>query len=176
MSININGSEDPFYRYKMEELFLTLGGNGNGVFTIINNIDSVSKSINTPSEILLKYLAYHLGSSYNDKKKSFTGHHDLETLNIGLFNYINSFVICISCSIPELFYSLDKKGKKSILQCKCSACGTIHKLNFNNKMNNKGIDIIEKYLEKNTWIVIKGNMVLESKYDEIFKSFNPFEV
>jgi translation initiation factor 5 len=174
MSININGSDDPFYRYKMDELYLTQGGNGNGVFTIINNIESISKSINTPSEILIKYIAYYLGSSYNEKKKSFTGHHDFEVLKNGLFQYINSFVICKSCGIPELFYSLDKKNKKSNLECKCSACGQIQELKFDNKIDNKCLDLISKFLDKNQWTTIKGNMVLESNITSNIDDFNPF--
>jgi len=175
MSININGSDDPYYRYKMEEIIMVQGGNGNGVFTIINNIDSISKSINTPSEILLKYLSYHLGSSYNDKKKSFTGYHNIDMINIGLFNYINSFVICSNCSIPELLYILDKKGKKKNIDSKCSACGNIQELNYNTKIDNKCIENINKYLIKKSWNISKGNIILESKYDEIYNSYNPFE-
>jgi translation initiation factor 2 beta subunit (eIF-2beta)/eIF-5 len=170
MSININGSNDPYYRYKMDEIIINHGGQGNGVFTIINNIDEISKSINTPSEILIKYLSYHLNSNYNDKKKSFTGHHTIEFINSGLFNYINSFVMCTNCSIPELFYTLDNKKVKS----KCSACGNDYECNFTNKIDNKCMDNIQKYLAKKTWNISKGNMILESKYDEIFKSFNPF--
>jgi len=75
MSININNSEDENYRYKMPKVSISYGGNGNGVFTVLNNINDVSESINTPSEILCKYIAYILGSSYNEKKKTLTGQH-----------------------------------------------------------------------------------------------------
>ncbi len=171
MSININGSDDPYYRYKMDNIIIVYGGHGNGVFTIINNCDQISKSINTPNEILIKYLSYHLNSNYNEKKKSFTGHHTYENINSGLFNYINSFVICTDCSIPELFYSLNNNNVHS----KCSACGNIQELKLNTKINIKCLDNINKYLIKKSWNISKGNIILESKYDEIYKSFNPFE-
>lgn len=171
MSININGSDDPYYRYKMDTIIILHGGQGNGLFTIINNVDKISNSINTPSEILIKYLSCHLNSNYNDKKKSFTGHHSYDFINTGLFNYINSFVICTDCSIPELFYSLNKKTVNS----KCSACGNIQELNYTTKIDNKCIENISKYLIKKSWNISKGNIILESKYDEIYNSINPFE-
>ena len=36
--LNINNSDDINYRYKMPALSIKLGGAGNGIFTIINNI------------------------------------------------------------------------------------------------------------------------------------------
>ena len=171
MPLNINGSNDPYYRYKMDDIIIIHGGQGNGIFTIFNNVDQISNSLNTPSEILIKYLSYHLNSNYNDKKKSFTGHHTIDFINSGLFNYINSFVICTNCSIPELFYSLDNK----IINSKCSACGSNQNFNFNTKIDNKCIENISKYLIKKSWNISKGNIILESKYDEIYNSINPFE-
>ena len=50
--INVNNSNDDFYRYKMEKVTVSNKGFGNGLFTIINNLESISKSINTPYEIL----------------------------------------------------------------------------------------------------------------------------
>jgi hypothetical protein len=52
--ININNSIDDNYRYKMPKAAIKLGGNGNGIFTTINNIDEISNAINTPPEILYK--------------------------------------------------------------------------------------------------------------------------
>ena len=71
--LNINGSNDPNYRYKMEEVVIKNAGYGNGQFTIITNINKIEKSINTPAEIIFKYLAFNLGASYNNKKESLTG-------------------------------------------------------------------------------------------------------
>jgi translation initiation factor 5 len=151
--ININKSEDINYRYKMPTISIKLGGAGNGIFTIINNMDEISKYINTPSDILFKYISYTTGSAYNEKKSSITGHHP--KLQDIIFNYIDDFVICQSCGIPELSYSLEKiNSKNSNLICKCLACGTINNINSNNKVNNKCIDTIIKYLVKEkTWVL-----------------------
>jgi translation initiation factor 2 beta subunit (eIF-2beta)/eIF-5 len=160
MSININNSDDENYRYKMPKISLTFGGSGNGVFTLLNNIDDISESINTPSEILCKFIAYTLGSSYNEKKKTITGQH--ANIQEIIFDYINNFVICQTCGIPEISYSLNKiSAKKYNLESKCSACGNISYPKSNNKITEKCIDIINKYLNKpNTqWTTKKGLMV-----------------
>jgi translation initiation factor 5 len=163
--ININKSDDMFYRYKMPSINIKLGGTGNGMFTIINNMDEIAKAINTPPEIVYKFISYTLGSAYNEKKKSLTGHHN--NLQEIIFDYINNFVICEHCGIPELSYSLNKKSKKNIkLICYCSACGNLNNLRNNNKINDKCIDTIIKYLNSNNeWVVSKGSMV-EHKEDD----------
>lgn len=160
--ININGNtSDIDYRYKMEKISLNNCGYGNGLFTIINNMDNVAKSINTPSEILYKYLAFVLGSAFNDKKKSLTGMHSVETIQQHIYDYINKFVICPNCNIPELMYKIENKYVRS----SCSACNK-----NNNIQSSKILDLIEKYLVKNKeWIKIKGSMVeqkLEQKIDQ----------
>lgn len=158
--ININNStDDDYYRYKMPKVIVKLGGNGNGIFTIINNIEEISNAITTPSEILSKYISYTLGSAYNEKKQTLTGHH--HNIQDIVFNYINEFVICQHCSIPELTYSLDKVSKKnSVLLCRCSACGNLNNIKKSNKISDKTIDNINKYLNKNEWPISKGNIVV----------------
>jgi translation initiation factor 5 len=169
--ININGnSSDINYRYKMEKISLTNCGYGNGLYTIINNMDNIGKSINTPSEILYKYLASILGSAFNDKKKSLTGMHSVETIQQHIYDYINKFVICPNCNIPELMYKIENKKVCS----SCSACCKNNTIKYN-----KVLDLIEKYLIKNKeWIQTKGSMV-EQKHEQHepeneTDDFNPF--
>ena len=160
--LNVNGSNDDFYRYKMNMVNISNKGNGNGQFTIITNLTDICKTINTPPEILYKYIANDLGSSFNEKKNSLTGTHTQETIQQSIFKYINDFVICNKCSIPEINYSLKNKN---IVESKCSACGSYNTIKNNNKINVKINDIILKYLQKNkTWTVTKGNMVLLKDY------------
>jgi hypothetical protein len=52
--LNINGKNDLSYRYKMIPVKSTISGKGNGIFTIINNLDDVSSSLSQPSILLLK--------------------------------------------------------------------------------------------------------------------------
>lgn len=166
--ININGCDDNFYRYKMDVVQITNGGCGNGQFTIIKNMKKIEKDINTPSEILFKYLAFTLGSSYNNKKDSLTGTYTQNNIQLKIYDYINHFVICVYCGIPELTYILIKKNT----ECRCAACGQINKINYKNKNIEKGNDLIFKYLDSGKlWIKTKGNMVIIDSIDDLFDPF-----
>lgn len=160
--LNINNSTDANYRYQMPKVSIKYGGNGNGKFTVINNMEEIANLINSPSEIVYKFISFSCGSAYNAKDNSIKGyHHDIQSI---IFEYINNFVICPTCCIPELNYYLENKSaKKSILICKCSACGTINKLK-STKINDKCIDAIIKYLikEENNWINTSGTMVQQN--------------
>jgi len=160
--ININNSDDISYRYQMPKVSIKHSGNGNGKYTVINNMDDISNAINSPSEIVFKFISFSCGSAYNDKEKAINGHHT-NIQNI-IFDYINNFVICPTCNIPELNYYLEKiSSKKYNLVCKCSACGTINITRNKNKINEKCIDTIIKYLIKeNNWINTNGTMVQQS--------------
>ena len=162
--ININGNiSDTNYRYKMEKISLNNCGSGNGQFTIINNMDNIAESINTPSEILYKYFAFVLGSAFNDKKKSLTGTYSIAIIEGQLYDYINKFVMCPNCNIPELMYKIESKNVCS----SCSACGKNNNIQYNTKINRKVLDLIEKYLEKNkVWVKTKG-LLVEQKVDNL---------
>ncbi len=60
--LNIGGSIDPCYRYKMPSICTKIEGNGNGIKTVILNGEDVSKSLNRPWSHILKFLGYELGS------------------------------------------------------------------------------------------------------------------
>ena len=169
--ININGNKNDLnYRYKMEQINLNNCGKGNGQFTIINNMDEISKSINTPPEILYKYLVFVLGSAFNDKKKALTGTYTTEIIQQCIYDYINKFVICPNCNIPELMYKIENKK----VCASCSACGKTNNIEFNNKINIKELDLIEKYLVINKeWIKTKG-LIVEQDIKSSESDFDPF--
>lgn len=153
--MNINGKNDSSYRYKMEPLKSSICGKGNGMFTIINNLDVVSKHLNHPSILILKYMGVNFGSIVNDMKQTITGSHTTEELQKCLQQYIDKFVICPSCGIPETIPKITKLNKKNILlELQCSSCSS-----SNNILQCKHSELIVKYLEKNEWNVNKGYMV-----------------
>jgi len=158
--ININGSEDNSYRYKMPVLQCAIKGNGNGIYTIITNLNDVSKYINHPPNLLLKFMSTYNGSMANEEKMSITGSYTSDELHKTLQIYINRFVICPKCNIPETIPQINKQSKKNIiLELKCSSCGSISSVLCNNKNEIKAYDLIVKYLEKNLWTTTKGTMV-----------------
>ena len=157
--LNINGSEDNSYRYKMPILHCAIKGNGNGIYTIITNLNDVSKYINHPHHLLLKFLSTYNGSMANEEKMSITGSYTSDELQKTLQVYINRFVICPKCNIPETIPQINKQSKKNItLELKCSSCGSISSV-LCNKNEMKAYDLIVKYLEKNQWVTTKGTMV-----------------
>ncbi len=102
--ININGSEDNSYRYKMPVLQCAIKGNGNGIYTIITNLNDVSKYINHPPNLLLKFLSTYNGSMANEEKMSITGSYTSDELQKTLQIYINRFVICSKCNIRKQYH------------------------------------------------------------------------
>ena len=163
--LNINGKEDESYRYKMCPINSIIMGKGNGLFTLINNLNEVSKYINQPPIILLKFLSLYFGSMANEEKMSITGSYTNDQLQKALQIYINRFVICSSCFVPETIPQLNKINKKNItLEVKCSSCGLTSEIKCNSKMEEKTADLIIKYLEKNNWSsASKGIMVTQNQ-------------
>jgi len=180
--ININGSEDNSYRYKMPVLQCAIKGNGNGIYTIITNLNDVSKYINHPPNLLLKFMSTYNGSMANEEKMSITGSYTSVELHKTLQIYINRFVICPKCNIPETIPQINKQSKKNIiLELKCSSCGSISSVLCNNKNEIKACDLIVKYLEKNLWTTTKETMVSFGDTNDILSNvinnkdeINPF--
>jgi translation initiation factor 5 len=170
MSININrDADDPFYRYKMPDLKIRQTGRGNGCFTIIDNIEEICKAINTPNTILLNYIARGLGSNFNEKKNTLTGHYTYDKILHILYDYITFFVLCHNCLIPELTPKIfgNKKNKK--LQYSCSACGSEYELYSDTKIYSKTIENIIKYYSIHEYVPTKGTMV--NTTTDVFQPF-----
>ena len=67
-TINIDGSDDPFYRYRMQLLLLRF--NRGRRRTFIMNLDSISKSLDRSIDFIKKYFNKKLSTPVNwDKKK-----------------------------------------------------------------------------------------------------------
>jgi len=169
--ININGKEDSSYRYKMCAINSTTQGKGNGISTTIQNLNDVCKYINQPPELIIKFLSSHNGAMCNIEKKNITGSYTSGKLQEDLQIYINRFVICPTCSVPETIPQLNKESKKNIkLELKCSACGKTSEIKYKNNSEIKISELIIKYLEKNDWIISsKGIMVSQNL--EVEESF-----
>jgi len=181
--LNINGKNDPSYRYKMNPIKSSISGKGNGISTLIHNLNEIGKSLNHPEILLLKFLSSYFGSIANEEKNCITGTYTDLQLQNAIQIYINRFVICPSCCIPETIPILRKESKKNILlDLKCSACGKVSEIKCNNKAEDKIKELIVKHIEKYGWqITTKGNMItssenVESKNNETSceESINPF--
>ncbi|KAJ5171891.1 hypothetical protein N7492_004484 [Penicillium capsulatum] len=114
---------DPFYRYKMERLQSKIEGKGNGIKTVIVNLNSVAQSLSRPPAYLIKYFGFELGAQANakptDERWIINGAHDAAKLQDYLDGFISKFVLCKKCKNPETDVIL--KDEKITLDCK--ACG-----------------------------------------------------
>jgi translation initiation factor 5 len=114
---------DPFYRYKMEKLQSKIEGKGNGIKTVIVNLNSVAQSLSRPPEYVIKYFGFELGAQANakptDDRWIINGAHDAPKLQDYLDGFIDKFVLCKKCKNPETDVVI--KDSRIVLDCK--ACG-----------------------------------------------------
>jgi translation initiation factor 5 len=113
--------DDPFYRYKMPTISLKHEGRGNGVKTLLTNLDDVGKSLNRQPLDILQYLASEL-SVCSNSKSSYVLNGTLEKSRVQelIQKYIAEHVLCGTCSNPETVYI---KIGKDTLGKRCQACG-----------------------------------------------------
>ena len=154
--MNINDSDDIFYRYKMPILNINHYGKGNGKFTNLINIIDICKSINIPIKILMVYLTKSLGTNY--KETSLNGHYEKDELIKLIIKFNKEFVLCQKCNIPELTPILEGKKKNIKLIYRCSACGEQYEKKSNSDLNNKIIDCIINYYKVNEFVKTNGNV------------------
>ncbi|KAI3002979.1 hypothetical protein CBS147346_5619 [Aspergillus niger] len=114
---------DPFYRYKMERLQSKIEGKGNGIKTVVVNLNSVAQSLSRPPSYVIKYFGFELGAQANakptDDRWIINGAHDAPKLQDYLDGFISKFVLCKKCKNPETDVII--KDEKIFLDCK--ACG-----------------------------------------------------
>lgn len=135
--INIAGLtpvDDPEYRYKMPVVFGKVEGRGNGIKTVIPNINEVALALHRPPGEVNKFFGCELGaqtsySSDNDRAVVNGAHIDAVLINM-LHRYIEKFVICPQCGLPETDYKI----KADVIWHKCAACGAKEMVDMSHKL------------------------------------------
>lgn len=125
MAVNINRDiDDPFYRYKMPRLVAKVEGSGNGIKTLIVNMEDIGKSLSRPPSYVTKYFGCELGAQTQMDEKSsrfiVNGAHDAARLSELLDGFIKKFVSCQKCRNPETNMRIKFNDDISL---KCLACG-----------------------------------------------------
>ncbi|KAL0237232.1 hypothetical protein PCE1_000629 [Barthelona sp. PCE] len=121
--LNINGSDDPSYRYKMPRVSIESFGREGNVRTRFKNIIEVARAIKVEPDFIAWFLGIDLGAQVRftakDNECLLRGSQDLDEMQQSVFNFIQNFVLCPSCGLPEITLS----KKKKTVYCDCGACG-----------------------------------------------------
>jgi len=135
--VNISGAnpvDDPEYRYKMPSVYGKLEGRGNGSKTVIPNISDVGFSLHRDPGEVNKFFGCELGAQTTYNKETdravVNGHHTDKALQQLVHKYIEAFVLCPNCGLPETEYKI----KSGIIYHKCAACGNKDMVDMTHKI------------------------------------------
>jgi len=144
--VNIDGSDDMFYRYKVHQLIIQVVGKGKMIKTMLINNDEVARGLHLNPEYIPAYMGYEIGAQfkYENKKPEnqrahISGEYTSNVLSDVLKKLIKEWILCKSCNAPELKMSCETKKKTVFLTC--SACGNREEMN---KCNMKFLQFIAK--------------------------------
>ena len=117
--INVDGSEDPCYRYKMQSITTSYIAK-NGGTTIIDNAKPIAHDIYRELADLRSCFSKGIAGRVQiiNETLSIPGRHTETDLQQILAKYISTDVLCETCGSPET--PLWKKRKR-----KCRACGHV---------------------------------------------------
>lgn len=116
-------NSDKSYRYKMPPLKTKVEGRGNGIKTVIVNMVDIAKSLHVPPAYPTKFFGLELGAQSKFNKKTeraiVNGCHNASDLQKMLTRYIELFVLCPTCKLPEIKTNIKSSG----IKIDCAACG-----------------------------------------------------
>eukprot|EP00537_Pseudo-nitzschia_pungens_P000567 CAMPEP_0172368588 /NCGR_PEP_ID=MMETSP1060-20121228/28094_1 /TAXON_ID=37318 /ORGANISM="Pseudo-nitzschia pungens, Strain cf. cingulata" /LENGTH=407 /DNA_ID=CAMNT_0013093229 /DNA_START=292 /DNA_END=1515 /DNA_ORIENTATION=- len=137
--INIAGTtpvDDPEYRYRMPAIYGKIEGAGNGIKTVLPNISDVALSLHRAPGEVNKFFGCELGAqtTYNEDtdRAVVNGAHPDDALQKLIHKYIEGFVLCPNCGLPETKYSI----KSGCIWHRCAACGAKEMVDMNHKLTN----------------------------------------
>jgi len=134
-TINIAGLtpvEDPAYRYKMPKMIGKVEGRGNGIKTVLANVNEVAASLTREPAEITKFFGTELGSqtTFAADRAVVNGAHRDQDLQSHLSKYIEHFVLCKNCRLPETHYKI----KDGLISQKCLACGSKDAVDMTHKL------------------------------------------
>lgn len=136
-NINIQGTtpvDDPEYRYKMPPIIGKVEGRGNGIKTALPNMTTLAFSLHRDPAEVTKFFGTELGAqtTWNPETERaiVNGAHTTKDLQTNVFKYVEKFVLCPACRLPETVY----KFKAGVIFHSCSACGAKEMLDMSHKL------------------------------------------
>lgn len=141
--INIKNIKDDNFRYKMNSIEII--HTSNNCFTILTNLQIISKQLNHNPKTILKFISLNLGCKDNFEKMALTGIFEIDKIQKIIYQFIDLFVLCQKCSIPELKYSNNSKKKLSIIETNCLGCGFTDSI-ISNQLSKNNKKILDKII------------------------------
>ena len=129
--INIDGSDDPGYRYKMPPVLTRIERTGKSGHTQLDNALDISKALQRPPQYLSKFCGLAVGAlSAYDKDQGaidLRGAYSPAVCHELVMAFVRQWVLCPRCRLPETVIRVDRaKGgaaKKYAVTLDCQACG-----------------------------------------------------
>jgi hypothetical protein len=129
----MDGSSDPFFRYKTRQLQLRYLGRDKMLKTFFVNLSEMSEDIKMQEEYINAYLGYSFSSKYGfDKTQGMyyvAGKMLVEDVSLAVEEMFTSVILCNKCGLPELRV----KTELNDLWGTCDACGMKYRLVVNDK-------------------------------------------
>lgn len=171
--INMNGSDDPFYRYLVKRIKVKYE---TGKSVIINN-DIISKQTGRPNDWIITYIGQVLGVSASIDKKNqnkciLTGKHEENIIQEKYFEFVKKYILCKYCGNPETIPKIVGKKKNTCIELSCRSCGKtceldatdkfvkfmlLHPINENDDKKIKTTELEENKTEDNPKLETKEN-------------------
>jgi translation initiation factor 5 len=123
---------DPYYRYKMRKMNVQR----ERTKTSISNLNDVAVDLKIPDASLIvsfmkKKLA--IAITFKNDRVIVTNDVDVKNLQNALYEFIEYFVLCKKCKLPELSYSLE--NEQLVTDCRsCGVRGSIEKNHYTEKI------------------------------------------
>jgi translation initiation factor 5 len=132
-NLNKDKKADPAYRYKMPPIMGKVEGRGNGIKTCIVNCADVAEKLHRTPEVLCKFFGCELAtqSRITQDRAIINGKHDDRVLQQLVDIFIDKFVLCPNCLLPETKLSIKSNGD---IWHKCKACGAKSLVDMNHKL------------------------------------------
>lgn len=125
--VNMDGSEDPFYRYTMPTLTIKVEGTTKMIKTQLTNVEAVAQAVGRPADYLVTFFGQELSANSKYDKKTggayVTGNQNQAELQKLVFSFIKKFVTCAACGNPETNVSYSGPKKKQDIVLTCISCG-----------------------------------------------------
>ena len=114
---------DQFERYQMPDLEFRVKVQGQYSNSYITNLPAIAKALKTNPQFIVKYYGWNLSTQAKFKKDELQlkGTFDKDQLMKCLRGFINGYLICSKCDLPEL----DNVCKKKRISTRCRACGDV---------------------------------------------------